>query len=65
MITPSIITDLIARQIGRGFEPVWESDGYREDWRSGRDAGRRGERCPRWQTTAFRSGYRVGRGEKS
>lgn len=64
MITSGVITDLVARQIERGFEPVWESDAYREDWRLGRDAGRRGERCPRWQTTAFRAGFRVGREEK-
>lgn len=65
MSTSTIITGLIARQIERGFEPVWESDAYREDWRLGRDAGRRGERCPRWQTVAFQAGYRVGKGERA
>jgi hypothetical protein len=65
MSVSGIITGLVERQIERGFEPVWESDAYREDWRNGRDAGRQGLRCPRWQTAAFRAGYRVGREETS
>jgi hypothetical protein len=60
-----IISGLVQRQINRGFEPVWESDAYRADWRNGRDSARQGRRCPRWQTAAFRAGHLQGRSERA
>lgn len=59
--TTRIISRLVQRQIDRGFEPTWESDRYRSDWKDGLDHSRTGKRCPRWQTDAFKCGYRDGR----